>query len=46
MRNGEVVRVVETAKTNEVELAKMMVGKEVVLKPIKRQKRRKKGFKD
>ncbi|HDD36362.1 MAG TPA: ABC transporter ATP-binding protein [Archaeoglobus veneficus] len=40
LRNGEVVRVVETAKTNEVELAKMMVGKEVVLKPIKRQKKK------
>jgi simple sugar transport system ATP-binding protein len=38
LRNGEVVGVVETAKTNEVELARMMVGKEVVIRPIERNK--------
>lgn len=39
LRNGEVVGVVETAKTNEIELARMMVGKEVVIRPIERHRR-------
>jgi len=39
LRNGEVVGVVESAKTNEIELARMMVGKEVVIKPIERHRK-------
>ncbi|RLI75932.1 heme ABC transporter ATP-binding protein [Archaeoglobales archaeon] len=39
LRNGEVVGVVETAKTNEIELARMMVGKEIVIRPIEKTRR-------